>query len=148
MAEVQNAIHRAGLRASPVDVDLVRRRYRDTEHSVSCTVVELDGRVLGFQSLVRAWPGNPYDVPEGWGIIGTHIHPDAGRRGWGRRLFVESLAAAESAGLTHIDASIGAGNAPALAFYASLGFTPYREVGDTIAHRLDVQGDDAGHRVS
>ncbi len=138
MVDVQNAIFRAGLRSSPVDLALVRERYLDMEYRVACTVAEQEGRVVGFQSLKRAWPGNPYDVPEGWGIIGTHIHPDAGRSGLGRRLFDTSLAAARGAGLRHIDASIGADNAPALAYYSAMGFTPYRENGDTIQHRLDV----------
>ena len=138
MAEVQNAIYRAGLRASPVDVALVRERYLGMDDNVACTVAEREGRVVGFQSLMRAWPGNPYDVAEGWGIIGTHIHPDAGRSGLGRRLFAASLAAARAAGLRHIDASIGATNAPALAYYSAIGFVPYRESGETIAHRFDV----------
>lgn len=138
MAEVQNAIYRAGLRASPVDVALVRERYLGMDDTVACTVAEREGRVVGFQSLMRAWPGNPYDVAEGWGIIGTHIHPDAGRSGLGRRLFAASLAAAKAAGLRHIDASIGATNAPALAYYSAIGFVPYRESGETIAHRFDV----------
>lgn len=138
MAEVQNAIYRAGLRSGPVDVALVRERYLDMEHGIACTVAERDGRVIGFQSLKRAWPGNPYGVAEGWGIIGTHIHPDAGRGGLGRRLFAESVAAARAAGLRHVDASIGADNAPALAYYAAMGFRPYREGSDTIAHRLDL----------
>lgn len=139
MAKVQNAIYRAGLRASPVDVALIRERYLDMENGVACTVAEQEERVVGFQSLKRAWPGNPYDVAEGWGIIGTHIHPDVGRRGLGRRLFVESLAAAKAAGLRHLDATIGADNSPALAYYSAMGFTPYREGGDTIPHRFDVQ---------
>lgn len=138
MAEVQNAIYRAGLRASPVDVALVRERYLGMDDNVACTVAEREGRVVGFQSLMRAWPGNPYGVAEGWGIIGTHIHPDAGRSGLGRRLFAASLAAARAAGLRHIDASIGATNAPALAYYSAIGFVPYRESGGTIAHRFDV----------
>jgi ribosomal protein S18 acetylase RimI-like enzyme len=138
MAEVQNAIYRAGLRSSPVDVVMVRERYLDMEYRVACTVAEQKGRVVAFQSLKRAWPGNPYDVPAGWGIIGTHVHPEAGRSGLGRRLFVESLAAVKAAGIRHVDASIGASNAPALAYYSAMGFTPYRKSGDTIAHRLDV----------
>lgn len=138
MAEVQNAIYRASLRASPVDVALVRNRYLDLAYSLACTVAEQEGRVVGFQSLARAWPENPYGVAAGWGIIGTHIHPDAGRSGLGRRLFAESLAAAQAAGLRHIDATIGADNEPALAYYAALGFTPYREGSDTIPHRFDI----------
>ena len=138
MTEVQNAIHRAGLRLSPVDVALIHQRYLDMDYRVACTVAEREGRVVGFQSLKRAWPGNPYDVAEGWGIIGTHIHPEAGRSGLGRRLFAASLAAAKAAGLKHIDASIGADNSPALAYYCAIGFTPYREGSDTIPHRFDV----------
>lgn len=138
MAEVQNAIYRAGLRASPVDVALVGERYLDEEHTVACPVAELDGHVVGFQSLKRAWPGNPYGVTEGWGIIGTHIHPDAGRSGLGRRLFATSLAAARVAGLKHIDASIGVDNSPALAYYSAMGFTPYRQGEGTLPHRFDV----------
>lgn len=138
MAEVQNAIYRAGLRSAPVDVALVRKRYLDPEHTVACTVAEQDGRVIGFQSLIRASIENPYDVPEGWGIIGTHIHPDARRSGLGRRLFATSLAAAKTAGLKHIDASIGTDNPPALAYYSAMGFTPYRKSSDVIPHRYDV----------
>lgn len=138
MAEVQNAIYRAGLRGSPVNAALVGERYLDEEYGVACTVAEQEGRVVGFQSLKRAWPGNPYDVAEGWGIIGTHIHPDAGRSGIGRRLFATSLAVARAAGLRHIDASIGVENLPALAYYSAMGFTPYREGGDTLPHRFDL----------
>lgn len=136
---MQNAIFRAGLRASSVDVAQVRERYLDMEHRVACTVAEQEGRIVGFQSLKRAWPGNPYDVADGWGIIGTHIRPDAGRSGLGRRLFATSLAAAKAAGLRHIDATIGVGNAPALAYYSAMGFTPYRESDDAIPHRFDLE---------
>lgn len=138
MAEVQNAIHRAGLRKSPVDEALVRERYLGVEHTIACTVADQDGRVVGFQSLKHAWPGNPYDVQAGWGIIGTHIHPSAGRNGIGRRLFSVSLSAAQAAGLRHIDATIGADNAPALAYYSAMGFVPYRQGDTTIPHRLDL----------
>lgn len=141
MAEVQNSIFRAGLRADPVDVDVVRERYLGAEHSVAVTVAEADGQVLGFQSLKRAWPGNPYDVAEGWGIIGTHIHPAAGRQGIGRRLFAVSLAAARSAGIRHIDATIGANSPPALAYYSAMGFVPYRQGDGVIPHRFDVPPD-------
>ncbi|WP_144783465.1 GNAT family N-acetyltransferase [Microbacterium sp. BH-3-3-3] len=138
MVEVQNAIHRAGLRAWPVDAAFVEERYFDAEHSVACTVAVRDGVVVGFQSLKRAWPGNPYGVEEGWGIIGTHIHPDLGRSGIGRSLFARSVAAAHDAGLRHIDATIGADSEPALAYYRAMGFVPYRETDGTIPHRYDL----------
>ena len=138
MVEVQNAIHRAGLRSWPVDAALVEERYFDAEHSVACTVAVRDGVVVGFQSLKRAWPGNPYGVEEGWGIIGTHIHPDLGRSGIGRSLFARSVAAAHAAGLRHIDATIGADSEPALAYYRAMGFVPYRETDGAIPHRYDL----------
>ncbi len=138
MAEVQNAIFRAGLRAAPVDADQIREVYLSGEHTVVCTVAVEDGRVIGFQSLKRAWPGNPYDVTVGWGVIGTHIHPDAGRTGLGRRLFAVSRAAAVAAGLRHVDAGIGADNSPALAYYQAMGFRPYRDDGALVSHRLDL----------
>ena len=87
------------------------------------------------ESLAR----EPYGVAEGWGIIGTHLHPAVGRSGFGRRLFASSLAAAKAAGLRHIDASIGVDNLPALAYCSAMGFTPYREGIGTIPHRFDVQ---------
>lgn len=77
-------------------------------------------------------------MPEGWGIIGTHIHPGAARSGIGRRLFAVTLAAAKADGLKHVDASIGADNAPALSYYSAIGFVPYREGEGVIPHRLDL----------
>lgn len=138
MTDVQNAIHRAGLRASPVDIAAIRERYLDPEYTIACTVALQEARVVGFQSLKHAWPENPYGVAKGWGIIGTHIHPDVGRSGLGRRLFVESLAAARAAGVRHIDATIGADNVAGLAYYRAMGFVAYRDGDDAIAHRLDL----------
>ena len=64
MAEVQNAIYRAGLRSTPVDVEQIRERYLDQTYGIACPVAEQDGRVIGSQSLKRAWPDNSYDVAE------------------------------------------------------------------------------------
>lgn len=139
MAEVQNAIYRAGLRSWPTDVAAIRETYLDGPGRIACTVAEQDGRVVGFQSLKKAWVGNGYGVTEGWGIIGTHIHPEAGRSGLGRQLFAVSRQAAEEAGLEHIDATIGADNEAGLAYYRAMGFTAYKEEsGGAIPHRLDL----------
>ena len=138
MTEVQNAIHRAGLRPGPVEAALVRERYLIGDYRVACTVAEQQGRVIAFQSLVLAWPENRYGVAEGWGIIGTHVHPGAGRSGVGRRLFERTRLAAQAAGIWHIDASIGSDNAPALAYYSAMGFVPDHERGNAIAYRLDI----------
>lgn len=138
MCTVQNRIFEAGLRRHPATEDGIRDNYLSHEHTVSLTVAEKDGEVVGFQSLKKAWPGNPYGVEPGWGIIGTHIRPDAGRAGLGRRLWARSLRAAQEAGLEHIDAHIGATSEGALAYYQAMGFVPFENLGDAIRHRFDV----------
>ena len=138
MAAVQNAIFAAGLRATSVDTARMRAIYLEHPGTLTTTVAQKDGALIGFQWLGRAWPGNEYGVAEGWGMIGTHIRPDTGRSGIGRRLFASSLAAAKQAGLAHIDASIGADNAAALAYYAAMGFRPYRKSEGRIPHRFDL----------
>jgi ribosomal protein S18 acetylase RimI-like enzyme len=138
LAAVQNAIFAAGLRKTPVDADRMRAIYLDLPQTLALTVAQRQGQVLGFQWLGRAWPGNEYGVAPGWGMIGTHIRPDAGRSGIGRRLFAETLAAAQRAGLAHIDASIGDDNAPAFAYYQAMGFRPYRKSEGRIPHRFDL----------
>lgn len=92
---------------------------------------------------------NPYGVSERWGIIGTHIRPDAGRQGLGRRLFAVTLDAASTAGLEYIDATIGADNAAGLAYYRTMGFAPYRdEVDGAVPHRMDVRQRASGRTAS
>ena len=128
MSRVLQAIIAATGRDRPSDVAFVLAHYIDSPASIRCSVAvsESEG-LMGFQSLVRATAGNRYNVPEGWGIIGTHIGPDAHRKGVGKALFAESVAAARFAGIENIDAYIGADNASGLAYYAAMGFTTYRE---------------------
>lgn len=138
MAAVQNAIFAAGLRKTPVDADRMRALYLNHPNTLAATLAVRDGAVLGFQWLGLAWPGNEYGVEPGWGMIGTHIRPDAGRSGIGRRLFAETLAAARQAGVAQIDASIGDDNLGALAYYQAMGFRPYRKSEGRIPHRFDL----------
>lgn len=99
--------------------------------------VALDGdRLVGFQSLKVARKGNAYDLPLGWGIIGTYVARDAVRRGIGRTLFDATLTAARDAGITRIDATIGAGNAAGLAYYIAMGFEPYRTLAGAVGTRF------------
>ena len=63
--------------------------------------------VLGFQSLKLAQAKNIYDVTPGWGVIGTYVALDTGRKGIGRRLFDATLVIAQQVGLADIDATIG-----------------------------------------
>lgn len=117
----------AGKRTMPADIDYVREHYVDNLLGIRCTLAEdHDGTILGFQSLIRAVDGNPYGTPVGWGIIGTHVSPDAARRGVGTRLFAASKQAAISTGLTKIEAFIGNANAVAQAYYERMGFKTYR----------------------
>ncbi|WP_295909814.1 GNAT family N-acetyltransferase [uncultured Xanthomonas sp.] len=127
MVAVQDAIFAAGLRKAPTDLATVRATYLQHPDRLQCVLAEdADGRVLGFQSLRIARPGNAYDVAEGWGIIGTHVDPRAARRGVGSALFRATRAAARSAGLAQIDASIAADNALGQAYYEAIGFRTYR----------------------
>ncbi|MBA4490557.1 GNAT family N-acetyltransferase [Paracoccus sp. S1E-3] len=138
MAAVQNAIFAAGLRKTPVNAERMRAVYLAHPNSITTTLAVQDGAVLGFQWLGHAWAGNEYGVEPGWGMIGTHIHPQAGRLGIGRRLFAETLAVARRAGLAQIDASIGADNPGGLAYYRAMGFRPYRKSEGRIPHRFDL----------
>lgn len=130
----------AGKRSSPDDEAFVQRYYIEDPAKLRCTVAEEDGVVLGFQSLKRADADNEWDVEAGWGIIGTHIKPSAARRGVGRALFAVSSAAAESAGLVKIDATIAATNAEGLAYYEAMGFRTYRTPEGRICKSFDVAG--------
>jgi GNAT superfamily N-acetyltransferase len=105
---------------------------------LSCCIAEEGGRILGFQSLKRAEAGNPYDLPEGWGIIGTYVAAEASGRGVARALFNATRAMAEAAGLSRIDATIGAANAEGLAYYEALGFRTWRKTGSAVGKVCDV----------
>lgn len=124
--------------ARPRGADHVRAHYIEHPDSLACHLAEAEGRVLGFQSLKRAMPDNPYDLPEGWGIVGTYVAAEAAGRGIGRALFAATLRAALAAGLERIDATIGAENADGLAYYEALGFRTWRERGSAIGKAYDL----------
>jgi GNAT superfamily N-acetyltransferase len=127
MSRVLDEIFEAGLRKSGGDARWVLAHYIEHPDRIECTVVECDpGRILGFQSLRHAVAGNPYEVPEGWGIIGTHVSPRAARQGVGSALFQATLQAARTFGLQNIDATIGEDNNSGLTYYEAMGFRTYR----------------------
>ncbi|MCW1404209.1 GNAT family N-acetyltransferase [Novosphingobium sp. MW5] len=130
MARVLQALVASGQRSRPATVEHVLSHYIEDPERLSCLLaVDADGTVLGFQSLKRASAGNPYGVTPGWGIIGTHIAPDAARRGIGRGLFGGLFEGTRATilreGLPGVDASIGTRNAQALAYYHAMGFRDY-----------------------
>lgn len=126
-----------GKRTRPDDEGFVRDYYVNGTDTIRCTVAEEDGKVLGFQSLKHAQPGNEWNVPEDWAIIGTHISPSAARRGVGRALFSSSLDAARTAQVTAIDASIGSDNAEGLGYYEAMGFRTYQQGNGLTKKRYD-----------
>ncbi len=119
----------AGKRTKPSDVAFVLNHYILHPDRIACHVaLDGQGRILGFQSLKLARPGNIYAVTPGWGIIGTHIRPDTARRGVGRALFEATRAAALASNLERIDATIGKWNADGLAYYEAVGFRTYERI--------------------
>lgn len=129
---LQEIVARTG-RERPNDQGFVTAQYIANPTGIQCTVAVSDtGLIIGFQSVIRATADNVYDVPQGWGIIGTHISPRAQRQGLGKALFRASQQAAGRAGLGKIDAYIAADNAPALRYYNAVGFGTYRELPNII----------------
>ncbi|WP_245484998.1 GNAT family N-acetyltransferase [Rhizobium leguminosarum] len=127
MSEMLQRLVAAGKRTARADVDFVREHYIGHPVGIRCSLAEDDdGNLLGFQSLIRATDGNPYDTPTGWGIVGTHVSPDAARTGVGSQLFEVTRQAAIEAGLEKIEAFIGIGNEVAQAYYERMGFRTYR----------------------
>jgi len=117
----------SGQRAGRTSANFVRSHYLEHAARLNCFVaVDVDGKILGLQSLKLAADGNPYGTPAGWGIIGTHVRPSAGRRGIGARLFAITLKSAQHHALPAIEAYIAETNCPALAFYETMGFRDFR----------------------
>ncbi len=126
MAALQNALVTAGRRAKATDQPTVSRLYLDHCDLLGCALADDGGTVLGFQALLSAEPGNPYDTPAGWGIVGTHVHPDVIGTGIGRKLFDHTRRTAQAAGLPCLEAYIGADNDGARAYYHAMGFRTWR----------------------
>ncbi|HEV2512036.1 GNAT family N-acetyltransferase [Bosea sp. (in: a-proteobacteria)] len=127
MSAVLRAIIAAYGRERPSDPDFVLATYIAHPDRVACTVALDDaGMVVGFQSLRRARPGDPYGTPDGWGSIGTHVAPGVGRKGVGTTLFAVTLQAASEAGIGRIDAAIRDDNLMGLAYYEARGFRTHR----------------------
>ncbi|GHC55232.1 GNAT family N-acetyltransferase [Neogemmobacter tilapiae] len=92
------------------------------QDALTAFVAVEDGRILGFQ----ATDTNP-DLPQGWGDIGTFVDPTLQRGGVGAALFDATSTAAKAKGLTTLNATIRADNAPGLGFYSRRGFVDYAQ---------------------
>ncbi|SLN52047.1 Acetyltransferase (GNAT) family protein [Roseivivax jejudonensis] len=133
------ALTAAGKRTRPSDPDFVRATYVANPQLVASHVAEDDdGRIIGLQVVMRAGPDDPFGVPEGGGSIGTHVAPDAGRRGIGRALFARTRPMAEAAALKTLDASIADDNDDGLAYYEAIGFRTDRTGDGRIVKRMTL----------
>lgn len=111
----------------PSSAGHVRSFYVEHPDRIECSVaVSDDGAILGFQSLKIAKDGSGWNVPAGWGIIGTYVKLAAGRQGIGKALFAATRQAAQAAAMARIDAMIDETNALGLAYYEAMGFRTYR----------------------
>jgi L-amino acid N-acyltransferase YncA len=124
MCDLLNAIIRKG-GTSAFEVEKTPEEVADWyltgSYAHLCHVAEGAGRVVvGYQTVSRYG-----DLPAGWGDIGTFVAPDMQRAGAGAALFVATCAAARMAGLTALNATIRADNAPGLGYYARRGFVDY-----------------------
>jgi len=144
MTHILTDIYNAGKRSAPGDEALVRSRYIERDHGITCLVAVDDRRgVVGFQSLIRATHGNIYGAPEGWGVIGTHISPRAARQGIGRKLFQQTMTAAREAGLIYVEAMIALESIEAQAYYESMGFRTYKVEEGTVGKCLTLTSVDS-----
>ncbi len=116
MADILNQIIEIGgttAHQEPKSPDTVRRDYIDGPEVQTSVVAELDGRIVGWQSI-GLWQGDAH--------IGTFVQPGLQAGGVGAALFALTCDQARAAGLTQIEAAIRADNVPGLAYYARIGF--------------------------
>lgn len=137
VAAVLTALVRAGKRTARSDAAFALAHYINHPDKIACHVTQDEGgRILGFQSLILMRAGNAYGAPPGWGFIGTHISPEAARRGVGKALFRATLAIARDSGVPAIEAFIGADNRGAEAYYEAMGFRDHRAADGVICKAL------------
>ena len=127
IAEVLAELVAAGRRRKRCDREFVLKHYVTHPDKILCLVAQdVDGTILGFQSLKLALEDNEYGAPPGWGLIGTHIRPSAARRGAGRALFEATKQSARASGIPAMEAFIGSANSDGQAYYDAMGFRDYR----------------------
>jgi len=122
----------------PFDASDAMSDYVLNPNQISCFVTASDANISGFQSLKIAGEPNHYDVPPGWGVIGTYVARKCHRRGIGKALFERTISEAHRAKLTYVDATIFKSNMAGLAYYTAMGFRPYAEIEKATRMRLEV----------
>jgi L-amino acid N-acyltransferase YncA len=105
---------------TPFTPEAVASHYIAGDEPICCHLAEDEAGLIGFQCV-----GHNPALPEGWGDIGSFVSPDRQRCGAGVALFAATVPAARAAGLTVLNATIRADNAPGLGYYARRGFVVY-----------------------
>lgn len=112
----------------PFTAESMASEFITPSYVLSCTLIEDDGELLGFQSLF--WPNEHEPFPDGWAYIGTYARVGRTGGGIGRTLFAETVRLARAAGVKTIDATIRADNTGGLTYYTRMGFSDYdRRIG-------------------
>ena len=131
MVELLNAIIKTGgttAHQALYSSETLLEDYIDSEHGISCVVAEIDGQIVGFQSL--EWPDpewkGPDSLPENWGIIATFVRTGMTGSGIGAAMFLDTEMAAANSGIEAIDATIRADNIGGLKYYTKMGFVDYK----------------------
>ena len=114
---------------------------RLSHRSTQFLLAERMGHLVAFAEVVH--DGEPPDpsISRGAELVRLYVHPHFKRRGLGRALLaqVETMAKSKSAECLWLTAWVG--NAPALAFYAALGYT------DIGATTYSFQGNSYENRI-
>jgi RimJ/RimL family protein N-acetyltransferase len=121
MAAIMDTVAAEGLIGTepPVDVDAVRRRFRDTitgPGPAAMWVFELDGRVLGLAGLHETGAAGVL-------AFGTAILAEGRGRGGGRALLAATVDHARAWGAHKVELEVWPDNARAIALYSRVGFT-------------------------
>ena len=89
----------------PFTRETMIENYVTTPRLIACHVADSDG-IIGFQALWRARPEEGF--ADNWAVIATFAKPGLTKTGIGSALFTRTTAAARSAGIMTIDATIRA----------------------------------------
>jgi L-amino acid N-acyltransferase YncA len=120
MARILNAVIAIGGTTAhevPKSVKEVGEAYVTGADVLSATVCEVEGKVVGWQS-VGLWQDEPH--------IGSFVQPGVQAKGIGGLMFDLTCTTLRAKGVNHIIAHIRADNVPGLAYYSRIGF---RDIG-------------------
>lgn len=127
MVELLNDVISAGgttAHETPYTIDTMVHDYIEPENGISCVVAEMDGAIVGFQSLEWPYEGGR-EFPDNWAIIATFVKLRMAGSGIGAALFLDTEMVAANSGIETIDATIRSDNTGGLRYYEKMGFQDY-----------------------